>query len=128
MPGEVKDECGVAAVYLPKAKSNHPIGAAAYYLYKMLLQMQNRGQLAAGITTYNSERNQLIDTHKKNGTVSEAFSTKIKPKARAIMEKYSGDRGIGHLRYSTSGSDDEGSAQPFERHHGRKWKWFAFAF
>ncbi|HLC79161.1 MAG TPA: amidophosphoribosyltransferase [archaeon] len=128
MPGEVKDECGVAAVYLPQKPEKYPLGGSAFYLYNMLLQMQNRGQLSAGITTFNPSRQQLIDTFKRVGTVSEAFSTKIKPKAQNIMRKYAGTRGIGHVRYSTFGSDDQGSAQPFERHHGRKWKWFSFAF
>ena len=128
MPGEIKDECGVAAVHLPKSLDKYPVGGASYYLYEMLLQMQNRGQLATGITTYNEERRQLIDTYKKNGTVTEAFYTKVAPKAKGILEKYAGSKGIGHLRYSTSGNDDISSAQPFERHHGRKWKWFSFAF
>jgi amidophosphoribosyltransferase len=128
MVGEVKDECGVAAVYLPKPLKEYPFGGAAFYLYKMLLQMQNRGQLSAGITTYNPDRQQLIDTHKKVGSVAEVFSTRKKHEAVSIMERYVGDRGIGHTRYSTSGGDDDGSAQPFERHHGRKWKWFSFAF
>ncbi|HZX19990.1 MAG TPA: amidophosphoribosyltransferase, partial [archaeon] len=128
MAGEIKEECGIAAVYLPKPMSKYPIGGSAYYLYEMLLQMQNRGQLAAGITTFNENRPQLIDTFKKQGMVAEAFSTKIKPKAQAIMKRYEGSKGIGHLRYSTSGGDDLGGAQPFERHHGRKWKWFSFAF
>ncbi len=128
MSGEIKDECGVAAVYLPDNKKEQPLGGAAFYLYKMLLQIQNRGQLSAGITTFNADRQQLIDTYKKRGSVSEVFYTKIKDRARGIMNKYSGDRGIGHVRYSTSGGDDESSAQPFERHHGRTWKWFSFAF
>ncbi len=128
MSGEVKDECGVAAVFLPDNKKKHPFGGASFYLYKMLVQMQNRGQLSAGITTYNSQRDQLINTFKKRGAVSEVFATKIRPKARAIMNKYSGTAGIGHVRYTTSGGDDAGAAQPFERHHGRKWKWFSFAF
>lgn len=128
MSGEVKDECGVAAVYLPKKKKDSYDRGAAYHLYKMLLQMQNRGQLSAGITTYNQHRNQLIDTYRKRGSVIEAFATKIRPKARAILRKYDGDRGIGHVRYTTSGGDELGAAQPFERHHGRKWKWFSFAF
>ncbi len=128
MPGEVKDECGVAAVQLHKPLAKYPHGGSAFYLYKMLLQMQNRGQLSAGITTFNAQRQQLIDTRKKVGAVSELFATKIKPKADAIMHRYSGTSGIGHTRYSTSGPDDNGAAQPFERHHGRKWKWFSFAF
>ncbi|HIH09415.1 MAG TPA: amidophosphoribosyltransferase [Candidatus Diapherotrites archaeon] len=128
MPGEVKDECGVAAVYLPQKPDNYPLGGSAFYLYNMLLQMQNRGQLSAGITTFNEKRQQLIDTFKKVGTVNETFAVKIRPKAQSIMRKFSGSKGIGHVRYSTFGGDDRGSAQPFERHHGRKWKWFSFAF
>lgn len=128
MPTEVKEECAVAAVSLPKPLDKYPHGGAAFYLYQMLLQMQNRGQLSAGITTYNPNRLQLIDTRKKLGTVNEVFSTNFKPKADAIMHRYAGTKGIGHTRYSTSGGDDEGSAHPFERHHGRKWKWFSFAF
>src|SRR5262249_55556059 len=31
-------------------------------------------------------------------------------------------------RYATCGPDDRGSAQPFERHHVQKHKWFSFAF
>ncbi len=128
MAGEIKEECAVAAVSLPKPLDNYPHGGSAFYLYQMLLQMQNRGQLSAGITTYNPRRQQLIDTRKKIGTVNEVFSTNFKPKADAIMHRYAGTKGIGHTRYSTSGGDDEGSAQPFERHHGRKWKWFSFSF
>ncbi|VVB99693.1 Glutamine--fructose-6-phosphate aminotransferase [isomerizing] [uncultured archaeon] len=128
MSGEVHDECAVAAVSLSKPLKEYPHGASAFYLYQMLLQMQNRGQLSAGITTYFPQRQQLIDTRKKLGAVNEVFSTNFKPKADAIMHRYAGTKGIGHTRYSTSGGDDEGSAQPFERHHGRKWKWFSFAF
>ncbi len=128
MSGEAKEECGIAAAFLPKPLENYPKGGAAFYLYKMLLQMQNRGQLSAGITTYNSQRKQLIDTWRKLGSVSEVFSTRSRHDALSLMDRYVGSKGIGHTRYSTSGSDDEGSAQPFERHHGRKWKWFSFAF
>ena len=39
---------------------------------RMLLDIQNRGQLAAGMTTFNPRRAQLIDTHKDVGTVVEA--------------------------------------------------------
>ena len=128
MPEDVHEECGVAAIYLHGGEKGHPVGGAAYYLYQMLLQMQNRGQLSAGITTYNADRQQLIDTHRKQGTVNEVFSSRVRPKMEGLMKKYSGDRGIGHLRYATMGPDEKGAAQPFERHHGRTWKWFALGF
>ncbi len=128
MGGEVKEECAVAAVSLTNTIDKYPSGGAAFYLYQMLLQMQNRGELAAGISTYNPDRQQLIDTYKRIGTVSDVFSASVNSEANAIMRRYAGTKGIGHTRYSTSGGNDEGSAQPFERHHGRRWKWFSFAF
>jgi amidophosphoribosyltransferase len=39
-----------------------------------------------------------------------------------------GRASIGHTRYATSGAEDVRYAQPFERHHGRRWKWFSFGF
>lgn len=128
MSETLNHNCGIAAVYLPKSSANYPLGGASAYLYKMLLRQQNRGQLSAGITTYSKERLELIDTYKRVGLVNEAFATRIKPKFENILRDFSGDRGIGHVRYATCGADDEGYAQPFERHHGRKWKWFSFAF
>lgn len=121
MNREVGEECGVAAISL--RENNAP-----EKLYKLLLDMQNRGQLSAGITTFNKDRHQLIDTYKDLGTVNEVFKTARIHKTEAIFNKYTGNRGIGHIRYATSGSEDRSKAQPFERHHGRKWKWFTMAF
>ncbi|MDF1746493.1 MAG: amidophosphoribosyltransferase, partial [Gimesia sp.] len=76
---ELFHECGVAAVYhLPnKAPSPlTPLGApdkTSQLISRLLLDIQNRGQLAAGMTTFNPSRNQLIDTHKDVGTVTEVF-------------------------------------------------------
>ena len=94
----------------------------------MLLDVQNRGQLAAGLSSYNPERAQILDTYKDVGTVIEAFRMSHPDKHRAILSEYSGLAAIGHTRYATSGQDDVRYAQPFERHHGRLWKWFSFAF
>ncbi len=124
----MKEECGIASVSLPKNMKNPPLGGAAYYLYKMLLQQQHRGQNSAGITTYRKKRTQLIDTYKDLGMVNEVFRSHHFAKNAAILKEYSGTKGIGHVRYSTSGNDDAAAAQPFERHHGRLWKWFSFSF
>jgi len=128
MIDDLKEECAVAAIQLKKPIEKYPFGGASYYLYQMLLQMQNRGQLSSGITTYDANRLQLIDTRRKIGSVNDLFAANFKPKMEAILSRYAGTAGIGHNRYATFGGDDEGSAQPFERHHGRKWKWVAFAF
>ena len=128
MSSEVKDECGVAAVYLPKGVDKSLAGGSVFFLYKMLLQMQNRGQLSAGITTYNKDRALILDTYKKLGSVNEVFHYRVKPKMKGVFRKFEGDRGIGHTRYATFGSDRTECAQPFERKHGRTWKWFSLAF
>ena len=97
-------------------------------LQQMLGEMQNRGQLAAGIAVHNPAKPQLLDVYKKSGTVNEVFRTTHPAKFASILRDYSGHAGIGHTRYATSGQDDARYAQPFERQHGRLWKWFCFAF
>jgi amidophosphoribosyltransferase len=44
------------------------------------------------------------------------------------MREYAGRAAIGHVRYATCGEDDRSYAQPFERHHLIKYKWFSFGF
>lgn len=130
---EVHDECGIAAVYHLPSDTDSPLcpsGAeeASRLLPRMLLDIQNRGQLAAGITTYSPLRKQLIDTHKDIGTVAEVFRLSHSGKRESLMSEYAGRAGIGHVRYATCGKDDRSYAQPFERHHLQKNKWFSFAF
>jgi amidophosphoribosyltransferase len=119
---EAKEECGIAAVSAPEKEN------AAHYLYKMLLQEQNRGQLSAGITTFNSSKKWLLKTFKEIGLVNEVFRVQNPTGFNGIMKKFFGSRGIGHLRYSTFGGSKRAFAQPFERKHGKKWKWFSFCF
>jgi len=131
---EIHDECGVAAIYhlsggetSPLCGDGHP-SEVSRLLPRMLLDIQNRGQLAAGITSFHPTRDQLIDTYKDVGTVSEVFQLSHPDKSEAIMHEYAGSAAIGHVRYATCGRDDKSYAQPFERHHLRKHKWFSFAF
>lgn len=131
---DLNHECGVAAVYhLPAAQVSKlvPTGRIAdttLMLPRILLDIQNRGQLAAGMTSYNPDRNQLIDTHKDVGTVTEVFALNHQDQFRELMHDYSGQAAIGHVRYATCGKDDRSYAQPFERHHIAKSKWFSFGF
>jgi len=126
-------ECGICAVYhLPNTPNSEicPEGPehASRLLPRMLLDIQNRGQLAAGITTYNTSRKQLIDTHKDIGSVTEVFRLAHREPCERLMEEYAGQAGIGHVRYATCGTEDRSYAQPFERHHLEKRKWFSFGF
>ena len=126
MDTDVKHECGVAAISINSLK-NQPIGGASFYLFKMLLQLQNRGQLAAGIATYSNQRRQLIKRYRDLGTVNKAFRNENKKKNIGLLKAFEGVKGIGHIRYATFGSDKMELAQPFERVHGKTNKWFCLA-
>lgn len=131
---DLKHECGVAAVYHLPEGGRSPLaphqGAehTSRLIPRLLLDIQNRGQLAAGMTSYNPHRRQLIDTHKDVGTVAEVFHLNHQDSFEGLMEEYSGRAAIGHVRYATCGKDDKSYAQPFERHHIEKPKWFSFGF
>jgi len=126
MLDDVHEECGICAVYIKE--DGDAANRALFSLYKLMLNLQNRGQLSAGVTTYNADRAQILDTYKDIGHVNEVFRTSDREKSFQIFKRYAGNKGIGHVRYATSGSEDVGVAQPFERVHGRKWKWFSFGF
>ena len=132
---ELHHECGVAALYYMPGRGGDrsPVWTGdpdqiSRLMPRMLLDLQNRGQLAAGMATYNPEREQLVDTYKEIGTVIEAFRINHPHKYASIMEEYAGRASIGHTRYATCGATNRSYAQPFMRRHGCKWKWFAFAF
>jgi amidophosphoribosyltransferase len=130
---DLQHECGVAALYhlpgaasplLPKGEPRH----TSQLMPRMLLDLQNRGQLAAGFSTFNPERDQIVETYKEIGSVIEAFRLNHKGKFENVMKDFAGHAAIGHVRYATCGANTRSYAQPFERRHGCKWKWFAFAF
>lgn len=131
---ELFHECGVAAVYYlgdgapSRFAPKQGGGESSRLIPRILLDIQNRGQLAAGMTTFNSARRQLIDTHKEVGGVNEVFHMSHHEQYDELMSEYAGPAAIGHVRYATCGKDDRSYAQPFERHHIEKTKWFSFGF
>src|SRR3712207_5151636 len=131
---ELQHECGIAAIYHFASDTPSKLVPAegaeqvSRLMPRMLLDLQNRGQLAAGFTTYNPDRSKLLDTYKQIGTVIEAFRLNHPAKFESIMQDHAGRAAIGHVRYATCGENDRNHAQPFERYHGRKWKWYAMAF
>src|ERR1041384_6747462 len=131
---ELHHECGIAALYHLDSPTPSPLAPAqgpenvSRLMPRILLDLQNRGQLAAGFTTYNPARDKILDTHKQVGTVIEAFRLNHQAKYDSIMREFAGRAAIGHVRYATCGQNERSYAQPFERNHGCKWKWFSFAF
>ena len=126
----IHDECGIAAAIDlgPEGALPGQDGDAVRLLPGMLMDIQNRGQLAAGITSYDPRRAQVLRTHKALGSVQKAFSLDNKLAGVELMAHLAGPAGIGHTRYSTCGKDDVAYAQPLERPHGKLFKWFSFCF
>lgn len=131
---DIQHECGIAAIYhLPGGEVSPlcPQGdpeQVSRLMPRMLLDIQNRGQLSAGMTTYRAQRNQLIHTYKDVGSVSEVFRLSHQGKSESLMREHAGCAAIGHVRYATCGREDRSYAQPFERSHLQKHKWFSFGF
>ena len=131
---EQREECGITAVYhLPNCETSRlaPNGDAdtvSQLLPRMLLDLQNRGQSAAGMTSYSPDREQVLMTHKDLGLVSEVFFSSQMTLYNELMQKLEGPAAIGHVRYVTQGDNRVEDAQPQERYHFRKSKWFSFAF
>ncbi len=97
MNGELHEECGVFGV------STH-LYEAAGITYNGLLAMQHRGQEGAGIAVM---KGNAILYHKDRGMVNEVFS-------REVMEKMpKSNLAVGHVRYSTTGSNTISNVQPF---------------
>lgn len=89
-------ECGVFGVF------GHP--DAALLTYYGLFALQHRGQESAGIVTCRGPGHPF-HIHRAMGLVSQVFDG-------TSLQKLAGDRGIGHVRYSTSGSSSLANAQP----------------
>jgi amidophosphoribosyltransferase len=131
---DLHHECGIAAVYHLPGKEVSPLCPSqgpeqiSRLIPRILLDVQNRGQLSAGITSYHPQRQQLLETYRGVGSVSEVFRLSHRGKAESIMARCAGRAAIGHVRYATCGKEDLSYAQPFERPHLEKRKWFSFGF
>ncbi|MBM3995172.1 MAG: amidophosphoribosyltransferase [Planctomycetes bacterium] len=131
---ELHHECGIAAIYHLGSDTTSKLAArdgpeqVARLMVRMLIDLQNRGQLATGMTSYNPNRDNVLSTYKQIGTVIEAFRLNHPGKSENILRENAGRAAIGHVRYATCGKNDKDHAQPFERYHGRRWKWFSMAF
>ena len=88
--------CGIIGVYHKKKNG-------ASDIYDALIQVQHRGQDAAGISTWDSNRMYL---YKELGLVTEVFKSND-------SLNLDGNIGVGHVRYPTAGKDDVSEAQPF---------------
>jgi amidophosphoribosyltransferase len=133
---EPRHHCGVAALCRLRKGTQVPDHApetcarasVAPLMPRLLMDLQNRGQLSAGLASFCPDRPHLLKVHVENGSVMEVFRLSHPAKAESLMRDFAATAAVGHTRYATCGPDETTHAQPFEYRHGRRWKWFTFAF
>lgn len=99
-----QEACGITAIF---SKKGLPIAKGLAGIQEKL---QHRGQDSAGLATWDGLQ-EMIRIHRALGHVTEVFP----PGFDFMLAGLSGDRGIGHNRYGTSGEkekDDVSGAQP----------------
>jgi amidophosphoribosyltransferase len=94
-----RDECGVFGIYAP----DHDVSRLSYFA---LYALQHRGQESAGIAA--ADRDGYIITQRSLGLVNQVFK-------EHDLRALSGDLAIGHVRYSTTGSNEWENSQPVHR-------------
>ncbi len=92
---KLKEECGVFGIF------NH--SEAAHMTYLGLYALQHRGQEGAGIVSWDGKQ---FRVEKGLGLVNDVFKEQH-------LQRLSGKRAIGHVRYSTCGDDILKNVQPF---------------
>jgi len=97
---EKKEKCGVFGIWGTKD--------AARICYQGLFAQQHRGQESAGIVVTDGSH---LHGHTGMGLVNQVFSE------RMLREELAGFGGIGHVRYSTTGSSKLCNAQPLLREY-----------
>ncbi|MHC4599749.1 MAG: amidophosphoribosyltransferase [Planctomycetota bacterium] len=97
---KARESCGLFGIF------GDP-GAAVKTFYG-LYSLQHRGQESAGIAVGDGGR---LRGHKSMGLVTEVLTP-------SVLEGLRGDRAIGHVRYSTTGSSNPLNAQPLLVQYG----------
>jgi amidophosphoribosyltransferase len=97
-----RDECGVFGIYAP----GHEVSRLSYFA---LYALQHRGQESAGIAA--ADRGGNIMTRRELGLVSQVFGEND-------LRTLQGELAIGHVRYSTTGSNAWENSQPVQRSEG----------
>lgn len=97
---KLHEECGVFGIFTPDNKD------AKHSLYYGLCALQHRGQESAGMALCDTDGPMgNIYHHKGMGLVSEVFH-------KETLDTLTGNIGIGHVRYSTTGQSCIENAQP----------------
>src|SRR3984957_20682544 len=99
-----RDACGVFGLYAP----GHEVSRLSYFA---LYALQHRGQESAGIAA--ADRGGHIITRRELGLVNQVFTEND-------LSTLAGELAIGHVRYSTTGSNAWENSQPVQRSVGMR--------
>ncbi|MEC9433064.1 MAG: amidophosphoribosyltransferase [Pseudomonadota bacterium] len=99
---KLREECGLFGIY--------GAGDAANFVALGLHALQHRGQEAGGIVTHDETRG--FNVVKRLGYVRDTFTT------AETMAQLPGRSGIGHVRYSTTGSKGQTTIRDVQPFHG----------
>ena len=102
MDRHLHEECGVFGVRLPER------GDVASLAYYALYSLQHRGQESAGIAVNDDG---VIRAYRDVGLVGDVFP----PERLASLGR--GSIAVGHVRYGTTGSDNQRNVQPILVNH-----------
>ena len=101
---KIHDECGVFGIHTGTDRAINVVSAAYYGLYAL----QHRGQESCGIAVNDDG---LITSYKDVGLVNDVFSDTV------LNSLGNGSMAIGHVRYSTTGTQSRTNAQPLVVNH-----------
>ncbi|MBQ6512589.1 amidophosphoribosyltransferase [Methanobrevibacter sp.] len=99
MQGEIEDKCGIVGFH-SKDESKDVASLVYYSLYAL----QHRGQESAGIATFNPEKG--LNHYCGMGLITDVFRD-------YEIHNLTGNKAIGHVRYSTTGQSKLENSQPF---------------
>lgn len=99
MQEELQDKCGVVGIHCEDTSKD-----VSPFVYYCLFALQHRGQESAGIATYNPEKG--LNYYCGMGLITDVFKD-------YEISNLSGNMGVGHVRYSTTGESRLENSQPF---------------
>ncbi|WP_405304254.1 amidophosphoribosyltransferase [Methanobrevibacter sp.] len=99
MQGEIEDKCGIVGFH-SKDESKDVASLVYYSLYAL----QHRGQESAGIATFNPQKG--LSHYCGMGLITDVFRD-------YEIHNLTGNKAIGHVRYSTTGQSKLENSQPF---------------
>ncbi len=99
MQGEMEDKCGIVGIHSEDVSKD-----VASFIYYCLFALQHRGQESAGIATFDLDKG--LKYYCGMGLITDVFKD-------YEIHNLSGNIGIGHVRYSTTGQSKLENSQPF---------------